>query len=203
MTSQELRRTLLWVVGGLLVCALAARWVLELPDSAPASGSFQHTLIRRPSAPTGSAPLLVHVAGLVRHPGVYRLAAGARTFEAILAAGGAAKGSDQNSLSLAARVADGATIVVQARRHQTTDSGSASPAIAAASSGPAASGSPISLSSATVEQLDQLDGIGPALAKRIVEWRDAHGGFGSVADLDGVPGIGPAKLAALKGAVVP
>jgi competence protein ComEA len=61
----------------------------------------------------------------------------------------------------------------------------------------------VSLGSATLEQLDSLDGIGPALAKRIVEWRQTHGGFSSVADLDKVPGIGPAKYAALKDAVVP
>jgi len=61
----------------------------------------------------------------------------------------------------------------------------------------------VSLATATAEQLDALDGIGPALAKRIVDWRAQHGGFASIDDLDKVPGIGPAKLAALRGAVAP
>ncbi len=139
---------------------------------------------------------------MVAHPGVYRLSAGARTYEAIAAAGGAAKGSDQNALSLAARVADGATILVPAKSRVTAGAASGSSTLAGSSAGGSAT-APVSLSSATAEQLDGLDGIGPALAKRIVEWRDAHGGFGSLADLDSVPGIGPAKLAALKGAVVP
>ena len=202
MTSQELRRTLVWVVGGLLVAALAARWVIDLPNSEPASRPFQRTSVQRPSSPGAATSLMVHVAGAVKHPGVYRLASGARTYEAILAAGGAVKGSDQNSLSLAARVTDGATILVPVRGRSV-----ASPVSAQASvnsgSGANGSGSPVSLSSATAEQLDGLDGIGPALAKRIVLWRDSHGGFRSLADLDSVPGIGPAKLAGLKGAVVP
>ena len=146
---------------------------------------------------------MVHVAGLVRHPGVYRLNAGARTYEAIQAAGGAAKGSNQNALSLAARVADGATILVPAKLRAANTVGSAAVSAAVAGVGADGSSSPVSLGSATVEQLDGLDGIGPALAKRILQWRDAHGGFRSLTDLDSVPGIGPAKLAALKGVVVP
>ena len=70
-----------------------------------------------------------------------------------------------------------------------------------ASGGPASG--PVSLSSATAADLEALDGVGPALAARIIAWRDSHGGFSSVDQLDDVPGIGPARMEALKPRLVP
>jgi len=67
----------------------------------------------------------------------------------------------------------------------------------------AAAGAPVSLNTATAEQLDALPGIGPVTAQKIVEYRQQHGGFTSVADLDAIPGIGPARLQNLQGLVVP
>ncbi|MEI6446461.1 MAG: helix-hairpin-helix domain-containing protein [Actinomycetes bacterium] len=146
-------------------------------------------------------PLIVQVAGLVRRPGVYRLPVGARTFQAIEAAGGSLGRGDPGSLQLAARLADGARVEVPAKARAAVAS---APGGAAAAAGPGAGpAGPVSLSSATVEQLDSLDGIGPALAKRIIEWRQAHGGFSSISELDRVPGIGPAKYEAIKDSVVP
>jgi len=87
-----------------------------------------------------------------------------------------------------------------------TRAATASPPTAATSPGTSAApvpGAKISLATATVEQLDTLDGIGPALAQRIVAWRDAHGGFRSVDQLGEVEGIGDKRLQALKAAVVP
>jgi competence protein ComEA len=142
----------------------------------------------------------VHVAGAVRRPGVYRLATGARVQDAVRRAGGARPGADVNAINLAAKVADGQQVVVPERASR----GAA--AVAGATGGSAAPGAataPVSLNSATAEQLDTLDGVGPATARKILEWRMQHGGFRSVADLAQVPGIGPKKLAALRAQVQP
>ena len=138
-----------------------------------------------PAEPRG----LVHVAGAVRHPGVYPIAPGARVIAAIRRAGGPTRRADLSALNLAATLQDGQQVRVPAR----------APAGAAAGGG----GGPVSLSSADEAALDALDGIGPTLAARIVEWRGAHGGFASVDQLLEVPGIGPGRLEALRSQVVP
>jgi competence protein ComEA len=149
--------------------------------------------IERPAA----AAATVHVAGAVRRPGVYRLPAGARVQDAVRRAGGARPRGDVNAINLAAKVVDGQQVVVPSR-------GGAGAAVSAPGAGAAAPpGAPVSLNSATAEQLDTLDGVGPATARKIIEWRTQHGGFRSVADLGQVPGIGPKKLAALRGKVQP
>jgi competence protein ComEA len=161
----------------------------------------------RVSRPPARASV-VHVAGAVRRPGVYRLPAGARVQEAVRRAGGARRGANVNGINLAAKVVDGQQVVVPSR----TPSGSRAPAAAAgapaegsapAGAAGAAPGPPISLNNATAEQLDTLDGVGPATAQKIIAWRTQHGGFRSVADLGQVPGIGPKKLAALRDRVQP
>lgn len=151
-------------------------------SSAPDAGSVD------PS----SGEVVVDVEGRVRRPGVYHLKSGARAYEAIAMAGGAIRKSDTNGVNLAARLTDGVQIVVGQRPAGARGSGSA-----------AEDSGPVSLSNATLEQLDKLDGIGPALAQRIIDWREHHGGFKSLADLDQVSGIGPAKLASLRSQVVP
>src|ERR671934_2477181 len=143
--------------------------------------------VRIESRPAGVA--LVHVAGAVERPGVYRLREGERIQDAVRRAGGARRGADLNAINLAAKVADGQQVVVPRR-------GSAAVAPAAASGG--ASQPPVSLNTATAEQLDTLDGVGPATAQKILDWRRQHGGFRSIDDLGEVPGIGPKKLAALR-----
>lgn len=132
----------------------------------------------------------VHVAGAVRRPGLYRLPAGSRVAAAIRRAGGAAADADLDLINLAARLQDGQQVVVPARA-------------AGAGVGAAGPAGPISLGSATVEQLDELDGIGPTLAERIVEQRQASGGFASLDDLREVDGIGEQRLEALKAALTP
>src|SRR3954468_6415437 len=143
--------------------------------------------------PRGAASV-VHVAGAVRAPGVYRLAAGARVEDAVRRAGGARPGADVNAINLAAKVVDGQQVVVPVR---------AQGAAATAAPGAAAARTPVSLNGASAEQLDTLDGVGPATARKIIEWRTQHGGFRSIDDLGQVPGIGPKKLAALRGQVQP
>jgi len=116
-------------------------------------------------------------------------------------AGGARRGADVNAINLAAKVVDGQQVVVPARGR---GGAAAAPAEATTGAGGAtASGRPISLNNATAEQLDTLDGVGPATAQKIIAWRTQHGGFRSVADLGQVPGIGPKKLAALRDRVQP
>jgi len=146
----------------------------------------------RPGPGTGSAarPMLyVHVAGAVRHPGVYRVPDGGRVASAVRRAGGPRAGADTNGVNLAAPLEDGQQVVV--------------PSSAEASGGTPGSEAPISLGSATVEQLDELDGIGPTLAERIVEHRQASGGFGSLDQLGEVEGIGEKRLEALREALTP
>jgi competence protein ComEA len=145
------------------------------------------------SRPAGVA--LVHVAGAVQRPGVYRLRDGERIQDAVRRAGGARRGADLNAINLAAKVADGQQVVVPRR-----GSPGAAPAADAGAYG--ATGAPpqppVSLNTATAEQLDTLDGVGPATAQKILDYRREHGGFRSIDDLGEVPGIGPKKLAALR-----
>lgn len=143
-----------------------------------------------------TARALVHVAGEVRRPGVYRVAAGARAIQAIRRAGGPTPRADLSALNLAAPVQDGQQVLIPRR----------APAGVTAAAGPgatASTGGTISLSSATAQDLEALDGIGPTLAARIVEWRTTNGGFASVDQLLDVPGIGPARLEALRARVTP
>jgi competence protein ComEA len=138
---------------------------------------------------SGGGRAFVHVTGAVRRPGVYRLPSWARLDLAVKRAGGAAAGADLQGVNLAAKVADGQQVVVPRK------GAAASVGAAGAGSGPTG---PVSLNTATPEQLDQLEGVGPATAQKILEWRKQHGGFRSVDDLKQITGIGPKKFEALK-----
>jgi competence protein ComEA len=153
--------------------------VLRAPRSAPAARS---------------AKLVVDVAGAVRRPGLHALPPGTRIADAVAAAGGATAKADLNAVNLAAPVADGEQIVVPAR-----GPGGAG----GASSGAPSPTAPLDLNTASLEQLDALPGIGPTTAQKILDYRQAHGSFHSVAELDAVPGIGQGRLEQLKGLVIP
>ena len=157
------------------------------------------------AAGAGAGRLVVDVEGAVRRPGVYRLPAGARTDDAIRRAGGLTGRADRIGVNLAARVMDGGQVVVPALGAGATAGGSgagggASGAGATGSGASGGAGQPLALdlNTATAQQLEQLDGVGPALAAKIVAYREQHGGIGSVDELDNVSGIGPAKLAAIR-----
>lgn len=187
--SQLVAYAALAVVIGLL----GARYVRSAPaGGAPAVVPASHPV----TFAAGGRRATVHVAGAVRHPGVYELGPGARVQDAVRRAGGARHGANLDAVNLAARVADGQQIVVPATATAAAVVGGADPAAVATAA-------PVSLGSATIEQLETLDGVGPATAQKIVAYRTEHGGFRSVEDLANVPGIGPKKLAAMKPHVQP
>ena len=144
-----------------------------------------------------AARVYVHVAGAVRRPGLLTMTAGSRVADALERAGGPRPRADLTAVNLAARLADGQQIVVP-RAGGPTGAAGGGAGVAAPGAG-AATG--IHLSTATVEQLDGVDGIGPTLAQRIVEYRDAHGGFRSLGELAQVDGIGEKRLATLREAL--
>jgi len=146
-----------------------------------------------------AAELLVHVTGEVKRPGLYRLPAEVRIMRAIRQAGGVTRRADLTALNLAAPLQDGQQVVVPRRAAEGAGGAVASSGGASAGGG----GGAVSLSSATAEQLETLDGIGPKLAARIIEWRDTHGGFRTVDDLNDVPGIGEARMEALRPRLTP
>jgi competence protein ComEA len=139
----------------------------------------------------GGRDVVVDVAGAVRKPGVYRLPSGARVTDAVQRAGGGTGGALLDQINLAARLADGQQVVVPER--------AGGPAAAAAPAGSATTdGAPISLGTATAEQLDTIEGIGPVTAQDIIDFRDQHGGLSSIEQLDQISGIGPATMEALR-----
>jgi competence protein ComEA len=151
------------------------------------------------STPTPSpSPLVVDVAGKVRHPGVVSLPPGARVIDAIKEAGGVRPGTKTGTLNLARHVVDGEQILVGVNA---TPAPTSPPTGTSGAPGPAAQGPPMDLNSATATQLDQLPGVGPVLAQRIVDYRTQHGGFRSVDELRQVSGIGDAKYADIKSLV--
>ena len=138
--------------------------------------------------------LVVDVTGAVERPGVYRLPAGARVNDAVKRAGGATATAELEAVNLAARLADGQQVVVPEQVPGGTG-------VAAVGAG--AEEGPISLGTATVEQLDTIDGIGPVTAQDIIEFRDEHGGLASVDQLDQLSGIGPATMESLRARLQP
>ncbi len=142
---------------------------------------------------TASSVVVVDVAGKVPHPGVLTLPAGSRVVDALRRAGGARRGVSLTGLNLARVLVDGEQVLV----------GGTAPAAGAAGTAGASSGSagvssvPIHLNSATLDQLEGLPGVGPVTAQKILDWRTAHGSFGSIDELLEVPGIGAKTLANL------
>ncbi len=151
------------------------------------------------AAPARPKLLVVDVAGAVRRPGLVRVPEGSRVADAVARAGGFARAAYLDGVNLAAPVADGQQVLVPARA---AAGGGAGGAAAGGATGSVPVG-PVSLSSASAEQLDALPGIGPVTAQKILDYRAAHGAFRSVDELDAIPGIGPARIDELRGLVVP
>ena len=179
------RRALAYVLVLLAVLSLAGRVAFKDDRAEPAAAPLN---LRAEPAP--ARKLVVHVVGQVFRPGLYSLPDGSRVDDAISKAGGPRPRAALEAVNLAAPVADGQQIVVPSRRQ-------AAQALAGGAGGGGAGGR-VHLNSATLEQLDELPGIGPVTAQKILDYRTEHGAFGSVEELDAVPGIGPATLAELR-----
>ena len=177
---------------------------------------------------SGEGTVRVHVAGAVNNPGVYTLPAQGRAVDAIAAASGAAADADLDRVNLAGALSDGVQIYVPHRGETaapaqiqpnggTANAGQGNAANGAAQNGASQGGTqpqpartltpagsaqkgstPVNINTATAEELQTLPRIGPAMAQRIIAWREAHGGFRSVDELDAVPGIGPSMLENLR-----
>ncbi len=144
---------------------------------------------------TGGGRIVVDVSGAVRRPGVYRFEHGLRVIDAIRRAGGATGDALASAINRAALLSDGQQVVVPSRR------AAGGPAVAGSAA--AAPDAPISLGTATQEQLEQIEGIGPVTAQSILEFRDSQGGVSSVDELDQVSGIGPVTMEALRARLQP
>ncbi len=192
----ELSRSQIAVYGAVAVALLllGARAIRaegsSQQTSFPAGGDKDFTL----DSGGSGGDVVVDVTGAVARPGVYRLPAGARVTDAVGRAGGATGGALLEAINLAARLADGQQVVVPKK-------GPGGAPLATA--GAAGEDGPISLGSATAEQLDTIDGIGPVTAQKIVEYRDQRGGLASVDQLDQVSGIGPATMQSLRARLQP
>jgi len=183
------RRQAITVTLGLAVLLLlGARWLdRSHTSSAPAAPP-----VRVRASSSVRPKVFVDVAGAVRRPGLYRLPDGSRVADALRRAGGARPKALLQALNLAAPLVDGQQVLVPDRV--------AGAAAVAAGTGIAG---PLSLSAATLDQLDTLPGVGPVTAQKILDYRTAHGPFRSVEALDAVPGIGPATIDELRELVVP
>ena len=207
----------IWVVAALLGGLVLLRF------AGCGDGAGQGSAVRIERSPSAATPaggggaerhgagIYVHVAGAVRRPGLLRLPEGSRVAEAVDRAGGPARRADLAGVNLAAKLEDGQQVIVPVRGAagagaavQGAAAGVAPGSAAVGSAPPGSAGVPkLSLGVATVEQLDQLDGIGPTLAQRIVEYRTAHGGFRSLGELREVEGIGEKRFATLQKALQP
>lgn len=211
LEGDQLRRLL---AGVLLLAALVVAFV-SWQRGGERARRERPVLSVRSSAERASARFAwVHVVGAVRRPGVYRLPDRALVARAVAAAGGADRAADLTALNLAARIEDGQQVVVPRRGAQpagapaavATSQATAAGAVGAGSSAPgaraAAAGGKLSLRTATLEQLEQLDGIGPTLARRILAYRERRG-FRSLDELREVEGIGEKRFEALREQLAP
>lgn len=200
-------------VEGVVTSTLAGRSASSVPSgtaplagTAPANGTGPAATISSPTAAVTVEPsvIVVSVTGLVKHPGLVRLSPGARVADAIAAAGGVVGRGDITGMNLAARLTDGASVVVGETGAGSVSAGeNGPPSGSAGGAGAVADGSvsgpgppaPIDLNTADVSALDMLPGVGPVTAAAIVAYRQEHGPFTSVDQLQAIPGIGPARFA--------
>lgn len=170
------------------------------PSTAPGPGAEATPVADVHPEGIESAPLsiddtvVVHVAGEVVSPGLVELPAGARVADAVDAAGGPTTRAELDAINLARAVHDGEQILVPEQGSALADAGA---------DAAAGDGAPVSVSTATASQLESLPGIGPVIAARIVDDRETHGPYSSLADLTRVSGVGDVLVAGLDGLAVP
>ena len=191
MPSLPIPRRHALVAAGVLLAVLALAGRMLASAGAP---SAQPVAPLVPEAAAATETLVVHVAGAVHRPGLYELKEGSRVSDAVARAGGATAKADTAAVNLAAPLADGIQVLIPSR---------VAGAARAGGGGAGGVAPRVSLSSATIADLDALPGIGPVTAQKILDYRGQHGGFGSVDDLDAIPGIGPARIEQLRDLVTP
>jgi competence protein ComEA len=210
MPAIPTKRLFVYVAAGLVVLVVGTLGVISMRGGSassadgvtivaggPATGTVYGAGPSSSTTSTTQAPLIyVQVAGAVRRPGVYQVAPDARVFQAVLQAGGFTEDADQQGVTLAARLTDGCRVYVPQVGETVVDQ-TVAPQPQTGGTGGATTG-PVLLNSATLEQLDSLPGVGPAIAQDIIAYREAQGPFTSVEQLTEVPGIGPAKLEKLR-----
>ena len=189
------RQLLAMVVAAVAALTLAGRYL-----AAAGTPAAEPPAAAPPAAVTMPA-LVVHVVGAVRRPGLYRLEQGDRIADAVKRAGGATRVADLTLVNLAAPVADGAQVIVPRRAPEQPGAGAG--AEGGAGAGGASPAAPVHLNTATLEELDELPGVGPVTAQKIIDFRTENGPFTSVEDLDAIPGIGPARIENLRDLVAP
>lgn len=177
---------------------------IAAPGAASGASAFEAPILAAP--PSVSGGIVVDVEGKVASPGVFHLPSGSRVLDALHAAGGPLPGTDLLPLNQARVVNDGEQLLVGASAVANAPNAGAVPPTAvprAGGRGKIPPSGPVHLNTATAEQLEQLPGVGPALAQRILDWRTEHGQFTSVGELQQIHGLGPAKYAALRQWVQP
>ncbi len=206
------RQLIAYAVLAAVVTAVGVRYLASAGHAGQTAVELTAAIASPSASPTtaaSAAPLVVYACGAVNHPGVYELPAGARVADVLALAMPVGK-ADLASINLAARLTDGQQVVVPLK-------GAVAQSAAGSVGGPAASGgavaagaagattgsgasqsAPVSLNTATLEQLDALQGVGPVTAQKIIDYRTANGGFKSVDELKNVSGIGDVRFAALK-----
>lgn len=196
MPAISRQQMIAWSAAGLAVLLIGGNYLRgQIPRSSGEPPATVTVGIKTDHA----SRIKIHVTGAVAHPGVYEIDSGARAEDALRMAGGALPDADLNQINLAAKLADGQQIAVPPKGAAAgADDPAALGALRGVSTGQAG---PVNLNSATVEQLDSLDGIGPKTAQKIIEYRESHGGFSSTDELMEVPGIGAAKYERIKGQV--
>ena len=205
----SLSRSQLLVYGAVAVVLLlvGARWIRSGDAQGEPAGGVSYADSSKGAATGGAVAVdaeggtdvVVDVAGAVADPGVYRLPAGARVNDAVKRAGGATARGEIDAINLAARLTDGQQVTVPARAKSPV--GVAGSGVAGSAG--ADSAVPINVGTASVEDLDTIEGIGPVTAQKILEFRDQHGGISSVDQLDQIDGIGPATMDALRSGLQP
>lgn len=180
--AQPVSRKLVWSVAVFVLAIASLLVALNSPKpykivaSTPEATAQVSSLV--------GAIAFVHVVGEVKNPGIYPVDSDARLFDAVFAAGGFTALADQSSVNLAREVSDGEQIFVLAK--------------GAEAATPSSDAGLISLNRASQSELEQLPGVGPVLAARLIDWRTSNGGFKKIEDLQRVSGIGQKLFDAIR-----